>query len=71
MLTIRISHDLQPCTTYYSNVSLVILDGNISTRVLHSFRIVHTTNQLVIGIAVCIHPLITAIALHLVSKPLL
>ena len=36
-------HDLQPCTTYYYNVSLVAVNGNISARVLHSIRIVHTT----------------------------
>ena len=43
VLTIHISHDLQLHTTYYYNVSLVAVDGNISARVLHSFRIVHTT----------------------------
>ena len=39
VLTIHISHDLQPRTTYYYNVSLVAVNGNISARVLHSFRI--------------------------------
>ena len=33
VLTIHISHDLQPHTTYYYNVSLVAVDGNISARV--------------------------------------
>ena len=39
VLTIHIPHDLQPRTTYYYNVSLVAVNGNISARVLHSFRI--------------------------------
>ena len=39
VLTIHISHDLQPHTTYYYNVSLVTVNGNISARVLHSIRI--------------------------------
>ena len=39
VLTIHISHDLQLHTTYYYNVSLVAVDGNISARVLHSIRI--------------------------------
>ena len=33
VLTIHISHDLQPHTTYYYNVSLVAVDRNISARV--------------------------------------
>lgn len=38
VLTIHISHDLQLHTTYYYNVSLVAVDGNISARVLHLLR---------------------------------
>ena len=38
VLTIHISHDLLPRTTYYYNVSLVAVDGNISARVLHLLR---------------------------------
>ena len=39
VLTIHISHDLQPYTTYDYNISLVAVDGIISARVLHSIRI--------------------------------
>lgn len=39
VLTIPLSHNLQHNTTYYYNISIAAANGNLCTKVLHSFRI--------------------------------